>query len=64
MLKIKQLFCNHNYKKIASRKSNYVSDYVTFSDYGDYKDILYKCQKCGKEKIKTINIRFYHEWER
>ena len=63
-MKIKQLFCKHNYKKNAKRKSNYCSDYVMFSDLGDYEDILYKCEKCGKEKIKMINKHFYHEWEK
>lgn len=63
-MKIKRLFCKHNYKKIAKRKSNYCSDYVMFSDLGDYEDILYKCEKCGKEKIKTINKHFCHEWEK
>lgn len=61
---IKRLFCKHVYKKIAKRKSNYCSDYTTFSDLGDYEDILYECQKCGKRKIETFNSYLHHEWKK
>ena len=63
-MKLKQLFCEHEYKKIAKRKSNYCSDYIMFGDLGVYEDILYKCQKCGKQKIKTINKYSHHEWKK
>lgn len=59
----KQLFCKHNYKKIATRKSSYCSDYLYFSDLGDYEEILYECCKCGKTKIKIINKRLISDWE-
>lgn len=62
-MNIKRLFCKHEYQKVGVRKSNYCSDYVLFSDLGDYEDILYKCKKCDKKKIKIINKRFNHEWE-
>ena len=64
IMKLKQLFCKHEYKKIAKRKSNYCSDYVMFSDLGDYEDVLYACKKCKKTKIEIINKHFYHEWEK
>jgi len=62
-----RLFCKHNYKLIAKRKSNYCSDCISFSDSGMYDDYLYKCEKCGKEKIITfINKKhpLYNEWEK
>jgi hypothetical protein len=60
---LKKLFCKHIYKKIAKRKSNYCSDYTTFSDLGDYEDILYECKNCGKIKIKTFNVHLHNEWK-
>ena len=65
-MKIKQLFCNHEYEKIAIRVSNYTSDTHTFIDLGCYNDELFRCTKCGKEKIKvTQNEKhpLYHEWK-
>ncbi len=59
-----KLFCKHTYKRIAKRKSSYCSDYVTFSDLGDYEDILYECIKCGKKKTKTFNKYLHHDWEK
>jgi len=62
-----KIFCKHDYKLVANRQSNYTSDYQSFSDLGWYEDKLYKCSKCGKEKIKTVqgpNHPLYHEWKR
>lgn len=65
-MRIKQLFCNHEYKKIAIRVSNYTSDTNTFIDLGCCNDELYRCRKCGKEKIKVVQNEshpLYHEWK-
>lgn len=54
MMIFKKLFCKHDYKLVAKRKSQYVSDWQTFSDLGMYDDYLYECKKCGKQNIKTF----------
>ena len=67
MLKIKELFCKHIYKKVSERQSEYTSDYNCFSDLGWYNDVIYKCEKCGKEKILTIKNEkhpCYCKWEK
>lgn len=68
MLKTKQLFCRHNYKLIAKRKSrSYTTDYITFIDVGMYDELLYKCTKCGKEKYKFVMNQehpLYSKWEK
>jgi hypothetical protein len=68
MLKIKQLFCRHNYKLILRRKSkSYTTDYINFSDLGMYDELLYKCTKCGKEKHKFVMNKehpLYSKWEK
>lgn len=38
---LKKIFCKHNYKKVATRKSHYCSDYLYMSDLGDYEYDLY-----------------------
>ena len=66
-MKLKQIFCNHNYKKIAIRVSNYTSDTSNFIDLGFYNDELYRCTKCGKEKINIVKNEkhpLYHEWKK
>lgn len=66
-MKLKQLFCNHNYKLIAKRKSNYCSDYLMFSDSGMFDDYLYRCVKCQRTKIeRKINEShpLYNNWEK
>lgn len=63
----KKLFCNHNYKLIAKRTSNYTSDYILFSDLGFYDDYLYECTKCTKRKIdikQNEKHPLYRKWER
>lgn len=65
--KIKQLFCKHNWEEIATRRSSYISDYVTFSDYGYYDDHLYVCHKCNKTKIVVKQNKkhpLYSEWKK
>lgn len=68
MLKIKQIFCRHNYKLIAKRKSkSYSTDYITFIDSGMYDELLYKCIKCGKQKHKFVMNEehpLYSKWEK
>lgn len=62
---LRQLFCKHKFKIIAKRKSDYTSDHQTFSDYGWYDDVLYRCEKCGKEEIITRrnkNHVLYNPW--
>lgn len=63
---LNKMFCKHDYKLIAKRKSNYCIDYITFSDVGDYVDLLYECKKCGKQQIKTLhkNLNYDLKWER
>lgn len=51
MLKIKQLFCRHNYRKTKTQETSYCEDYFMFEDTGDWKEVTYKCKKCGKIKI-------------
>lgn len=66
-MKINQIFCNHDYKKIAYRVSSYTSDINNFIDLGCYNDELYKCSKCGKEKVKVVQNEkhpLYHEWKK
>jgi len=63
---IKQLFCKHKYKKVAKRRSDYVSDYIHFSDLGFYNDVAYCCEKCGKKKYtieQNENHPLYRKWE-
>lgn len=56
MLKIKQLFCKHKYRKIKCiRDYNYCTDYMTFSDTGMWYRVEEKCKKCGKEKIFHVS---------
>lgn len=63
---IKKLFCRHQWRAVQKRTSNHCDDCIYFSDLGFWDDIKYKCEKCGKEKIKTIaNSKhpLLHEWE-
>ena len=53
MLKIKQLFCHHNYK-VEVKRDIYCDDYITNIDIGWLTKIIYTCKKCGKEKIKYV----------
>lgn len=64
---ILKIFCKHEYKEIAKRKSNYTSDYQYFSDLGWYNDILLECKKCRKRKIKTVPNEthpMFQKWEK
>ena len=66
-MKLKQLFCKHEYKKFAKRQSQYTSDYQYFSDYGWYDDVAYYCTKCGKKIIKVQQNEkhpLYKKWEK
>lgn len=67
MGKIKQLFCKHQYKKVAKHKDYfYVTDYHTFSDSGMFDCIKWQCQKCGKLKFThemNKSHPFYSPWE-
>lgn len=66
MGKIQQFFCKHDWVELATRKSSYTSDYVTFSDCGWYNDHLYGCSKCGKTKVvikQNKNHPLYSEWK-
>ena len=53
MLRIKQLFCKHNYK-VEVKRDIYCDDYITNIDIGWLVKIIYTCKKCGKEKIKYV----------
>lgn len=54
-MNIKSLFCKHDYKLKAKRKSmTYCTDYLYFSDVGMYDELLYVCNKCGKNKHKYV----------
>ena len=62
---IRRLFCFHVWKPVKRRVSNYCSDYQMFSDLGFYDDIMYKCVKCDKVKVKVVPNEknpLHHEW--
>ena len=67
MIGFRQVFCEHNYVEIARRKSQYCSDWHTFSDLGMYDDVKYQCTKCKRTKIKTEKNKshpLYSEWKK
>lgn len=51
---LKKLFCRHDWEPIEKRESAYHCDFVSYSDIGRWTDVLYKCNKCGKRKIRTF----------
>jgi len=53
MLKIKKIFCKHNYK-LEIQNDIYCDDYITYIDFGWQKKYVYTCKKCGKVKIKYV----------
>ena len=64
-MSLKQIFCKHNYEKIAHRPSIYTSDYIMFSDLGYYNDVLYECTKCKKRKMEVVKNEkhpLYQRW--
>lgn len=67
MGKLKQLFCAHQYKKIAKCVDwAYCEDHITFSDIGMHDLIKWQCKKCGKLKYThemNNSHPFYSEWE-
>ena len=48
-MKLNQLFCKHNYQVLHS-----INGYYSKTNW--YKEVTYKCTKCGKMTIKTIKL--------
>ena len=58
MLKIKQLFCSHDYKLLECIQDfDYCKDWVTFADVGMWYKCTYICKKCGKRKVHYVKIK-------
>ena len=61
---LKKLFCKHRWQPYAKRESSYFCDFVSYSDVGKWTDVIYKCSKCKRTKVRTFAP--YHEerlWE-
>lgn len=59
-MSLKQLFCKHDYHKVSHKINLLLGDPCRIGCYGiiGYEnEILYRCNKCGKEKTKM----FYSE---
>lgn len=53
-MKLKKLFCIHNYYIYDIIKDSYCDGRIQYINKGWGTKITYKCKKCGKEKIKYV----------